>query len=207
MRDDETLNRIGAERIDDRQIAEIVGIAHGILADGVVNQSEAEYLQKWLEVRSHVTGNPVVRLLQERIGRHLADGILDVEEAADLLSTLRSFIGGDFERGEIVRSTTLPFCDPAPAMAFAGAPICFTGTFAFGPRKVCEDAASKVGSLPGPLNMSTRYLVVGVYATDGWSQSAFGRKIEKAASLRAKGHPIHIVGETHWTKEMTGPRS
>lgn len=204
MKDDAFYNRVGAERIDDRQVAEVIGIAHGIIADGVVTQAEVEYLQKWLETRFHVTWNPVVRLLRNRIQGIMADGILDKDEARDLMSTLTSFAGGDFESGEIIKSTSLPFCDPYPTMTFRGAPMCFTGTFAFGQRKHCEAAVSALGARPGGLTASTRYLVVGAYATDSWAQSSFGRKIEKAVDLRLKGRPINIVGEAHWIAQMQG---
>ena len=149
--------------IDDRQISELIGLAHGIIADGVVNQSEADYLHKWLGAREHITDNPVIRLLNERVRHILADGVLDAEEAADLLVTLTAFAGGDFEKGEITKATSLPLCDPAPTMSFIDATICFTGTFAFGTRKECENAAFAHGAIPGNLTAKTRYLVIGLY--------------------------------------------
>jgi NAD-dependent DNA ligase len=188
--------------IDDRQVSEVIGIAHGIIADGEVNQAEANYLNKWLDAREQVTDNPVIRLLNNRLRRFLADSVLDADEAADLLMTLTAFAGGDFEAGEITKATSLPLCDPAPTMVFQGVSICFTGTFAFGTRKACEAAAEALGAVPGSLTAKTRYLVIGTYATDSWSQSAFGRKIEKAVEMRGEGKPIRIVGETHWIEQM-----
>jgi NAD-dependent DNA ligase len=202
MSDSEKFNVLSHERIDDRQVAEIIGIAHGIIADGVINQAEVEYLQKWLAFRAHITGNPVVRMLQRRIDQVMADGIVDVEEAADLMSTLSAFAGGDFEAGELIKSTSLPLCDPVPSMQFEGASICFTGTFNYGNRKQCEAAVETLGSIPGSLTLKTRYLVIGVYATESWRQSAFGRKIETAVELRSKMNFINIVGETHWIEQM-----
>lgn len=207
MRASDMHNVFGRERIDDRLIGEVLGIAHGILADGVINHAEVEYLAKWLAAREHVTANPVVRLLHERVRGVLSDGVLDADEAKDLMSTLVSFVGGDFESGELTRSTSLPLCAPPPTpMSFPSAPICFTGTFAYGTRKDCETAAAAFGAVPGNLTAATRYLIIGVYATESWSQSAFGRKIEKAVELRAKGRPINIVGETHWVEQMTAAR-
>src|SRR4029450_10569006 len=80
-----------------------------------------------LGAREHITDNPVIRLLNERVRHILADGVLDAEEAADLLVTLTAFAGGDFEKGEITKATSLPLCDPAPTMSFIDATICFTG--------------------------------------------------------------------------------
>lgn len=90
-----------------------------------------------------------------------------------------------------------------PIMTFNGVPICFTGTFAFGPRKDCEAAVLARGAVPGSLTAKTRYLVVGTYATDSWTQSAFGRKIEKAVEMRSAGKPIGIVCEAHWVEQMS----
>jgi hypothetical protein len=203
MHDQEVLVSFGRERIDDRQVSEVVGIAHGIIADGVVSPGEVEYLRKWLAARVGLTANPVVRLLYERVQAIMADGVMDKDEAKDLMSTLVSFVGGDFEEGEITKATSLPLCAPVPApLSFPGSSMCFTGTFAFGTRKDCESAALRSGSVPCSLTAGTRYLVIGVYATDSWMHSSFGRKIEKAVGYRQKGKPINIIGEQHWIDQM-----
>lgn len=62
----------------------------------------------------------------------LADGVADVEECRDLLDTMNNFSNRDFELGEVLKSTKLPLCDPAPVLAFEGYRYCFTGTFSFG---------------------------------------------------------------------------
>jgi NAD-dependent DNA ligase len=195
-------NRMGSERIDERQISEIIGIAHGIISDGSVTQAEVEYLQKYLAAREHVTSNPVVRILKDRVDSVLADGVVDAQEAAELMVTLTAFAGGDFEHGEVTKSTSLPLCDPYPSLTFYGAPITFTGTFAYGDRRTCEDAARQRGANPGSLTQKTRYLVIGAYATESWSQSSFGRKIEQAVAWRSAGKPISIISEAHWVEQM-----
>jgi hypothetical protein len=52
------------------------------------------------------------------------------------------------------------------------------------------------------LTSDTGYLVIGVYATDSWAHSTFGRKIEKAVTLRDRGRRIAIVGEQHWVGQL-----
>ena len=49
------------------------------------------------------------------------------------------------------------------------------------------------------LKTATDYLVIGNYATDSWIHSSYGRKIEKAVDMKAKGHHIKIISESHWT--------
>jgi NAD-dependent DNA ligase len=193
----------GQARLDDRQINELIGLAHGIVADGTVNQAEAEYLQKWLAANGHVTENPIVNTLLHRVSLHLKDGILDASESEDLFDTLKAFTGGDFELGEIQKSTTLPLCKPAPAIEYAGNRFCFTGTFGYGQRKACETAVLDRGGSVGGISRKTNYLVIGIYATDSWLHSAYGRKIEEAASFRNQGHPVRIVGEEYWLTTLS----
>jgi NAD-dependent DNA ligase len=195
-------NLFNRARLDDRQINELIGLAHGIIADGVVNQAEAEYLFKWISANVSLSDNPVIKLLFDRVNQVLADGKLDPEEAADLLDSLNRFCAGDFEIGEALKATSLPLCVPIPTLAFQGSSFCFTGTFAFGTRKECEAAVAGRGGYPGSLTQKTNYLVIGAYATDSWAHSSYGRKIEKAAGMRASGIPISIIGETHWVDQM-----
>lgn len=189
-------------RIDDRQVNELIGLAHGIIADGVTNQAEAEYLFKWMAANRSVSANPVVGLLYDRVDLMLADGKLDPDEARELLDTLTHFAAGDFELGEVTKATSLPLSDPAPTIRFSGSGFCFTGTFAFGSRRECEAAVADLGGIPCSLTMKTSYLVIGEYATESWAHSSYGRKIEKAVEMRDSGVPIAIVGESHWVGEM-----
>lgn len=189
-------------RVDDRQINELIGLAHGIIADGAVNQAEVEYLFKWIATNAALTDNPVINLLYTRVNNILDDGSLDPEEATDLLETLTRFSAGDFEVGEALKATSLPLCDPAPELKFYRSSFCFTGTFAFGSRKECENAVLERGGTPGSLTQKTSYLIIGAYATDSWSHSVYGRKIEKAVGMRTNGIPISIVSENHWVGQM-----
>jgi NAD-dependent DNA ligase len=199
----ETLNnRLGGERISSRQIDELIGIARGIAADGTLNQAEVEFLQKWLAANASISDQPVVHTLYERINEVLSDGILDAEECTELLETLNSFSSRDFELGEVLKSTTLPLCNPAPELGFAGRTYCFTGTFNFGKRKDCEQAVAERGGSSGSLTMRTDYLIIGVYATESWKHSSFGNKILRACEWRDEGVPISIVSEEHWTGHL-----
>ena len=197
----EKLHRIfNRARLDDRQVNELLGLAHGILADGIVSQSEAEYLHKWLVANQEASDNPVISNLLCRVKDMLSDGILDDEEATELFETLKAFVGGDFEIGELLKSTELPFSNPQPVIQFEDRRFCFTGTFAFGSRRDCEAAVVDMGAKAGSLTNKTDYLVIGVYATSSWAHSSYGRKIEKAVNMQEKGIRISIIGETHWVE-------
>lgn len=185
-------------RLDDRQINELIGLSRGLVADNAINQAEVEYLQKWLVANIGVTGNPMIAKLYCRVNEMLSDHVVDDREASELLETLKNISGGNFELGELLKSSTLPLDEPPPKVSFEGKSFCFTGTFAFGCRKDCEEAIVQRGGVAGSLTKKTNYLVIGVYATESWAHSSYGRKIEKAVVMRDEGLPICLIGEEHW---------
>ena len=192
-------NQLRRPQLDERQIDELIGIARGVLADGYLDDREITFLQKWLVANQHITKNALVSTLQTRITDVLSDGIVDPDERADLFSTLSSLCREDFELGEALKSTSLPFCEPIPKISFQGMHYCFTGTFVFGSRSECNLAVTEQGADVGNLTQKTNFLVIGEYATDSWKHSSYGRKIEKAVIYRdSKGLPISIISEKTW---------
>ena len=124
-----------SQRIEDRGISELIGIARGLVADGVVNELEADFLIRWLKENEHLTCWPF-DVLNKRVRAMLADGVIDAEEWQELLELLRDLIGGKPAAGKAVNfASALPLTQPAPDIIFAGKTFCFTGTFAFGQRK------------------------------------------------------------------------
>lgn len=202
MTEEEFHNRVGGERIQSRQIDELIGLCRGMAADGAINQLEAEFLQKWLAANLAISGQPVIQTLYQRVSEVLSDGHLADDEARDLLSTLDQLSSRDIEHGEVLKSSDLPLCDPAPHLTFQGRTYCFTGTFNFGRRAECEKAVSAKGAQCGSLTKKTDVLVVGVYVTESWKHSSFGSKIIKACEMRDAGVPISIVSETHWQQYL-----
>ena len=202
MRDEQLYNRFGNERISARQIDELIGLARGLCADGVLNQAEVEYLQKWLAANADVSNEPLIGALYHRINEILKDGVADTDERAALFDALNTFSTRDFELGETLKSSTIPLCDPAPALIFSGRSYCFTGTFNFGRRAQCEATVIERGGKCASLTKSTDVLVIGVYATESWKHSSFGNKILKACELRDSGLPIAIVSEEHWASHL-----
>lgn len=191
-------NQFGRERISSRQVDELIGLARGVCADGLLNQAEVEFFEKWLVANLGVTDNPVTATLYRRVAEILEDGVADSDECHELLDTLQSFADTSFELGEVLKATELPLCDPAPVLEFEGKAYCFTGTFKFGQRRDCHAAVEALGAMAGSLTRKTDYLVVGHYATESWKHSNCGHKIMKATEMRDAGHPISIVSEEHW---------
>lgn len=200
--DDKLKNRLGGDRITTRQIDELIGIARGLAADGTINSIEAEFLQKWLAANAAISDQPLIHTLYKRINEILSDGEVDADEHAELLDTLNRFSNRDFELGEVLKSTSLPLCNPAPELTFPGQLYCFTGTFNFGQRKHCEQAVLDRGAAAGSLTQKTQVLVIGAYATESWKHSSFGNKILAACDWRHAGRPISIVSEEHWVSHL-----
>lgn len=200
--DEQTLNRLNADRLQSRQVDELIGLARGLIADGSINHAEVEFLEKWLVTNLSVSQQPLIATLYNRVGTILADGVADLEECDDLFAALSAFTAGDATLGEAAKSTSLPLCQPAPPIIFDGKTFCFTGTFSFGQRKHCEEAVSSRGGSGGSLTKATNYLVIGSYATESWKHSSFGNKILKATEMRRAGIPISIVAEEHWARHL-----
>ncbi|MCY4499365.1 MAG: BRCT domain-containing protein [Rhodospirillaceae bacterium] len=187
--------------VADRQVDTLIGLCKGITADGVVNQAEAEFLQRWLAANEiTIQSSPVTATLLSRVNEILSDGALDRDEAQDLLAALRSVAGDPPEVGEFLKTTDLPVDRPEPEIEFNDHRFCFTGTFAYGSRSRCAGLIAELGGTHAKtVTMKLDYLVLGVYVTPSWAHEAFGRKIEKAMYYRDdRGRDIAIVSETHW---------
>ncbi|MEM9102749.1 MAG: BRCT domain-containing protein [Pseudomonadota bacterium] len=191
-------SRFNHNSILDRQIDTLIGLSKGITANGAVDQAEADYLQTWLVQNSH-TDNIIIKNLLHKVNEMLADKILDAEESLELLALLHKITGDDCELGELTKTSHLPLSTPVPEIHFMDKTFLFTGTFAFGNRKLCQEKVIALGGKNVPrVTKQLDYLVLGVYSTDSWKHENFGRKIEKAMEYNDKGSSIAIVSEEHW---------
>ena len=191
--------KFNRKSIDDRQIDTLIGLSKGLLADGKVDQTEAEVLLNWLAQSMTASNNPIIHNLFEKVYSMLEDNYLDVEESAEIVALLRKLSGEESELGEYTKTSSLPLCDPAPPVNFSDHNFLYTGTFAFGTRKQCQDATEMIGGVSAKsVTKSLNYLVLGSYVTDSWVHENFGRKIEKAMMYREEGVPLSIISEEHW---------
>ncbi|NWO05786.1 MAG: hypothetical protein HLX50_08865 [Alteromonadaceae bacterium] len=193
-------------RVADRQVDEVIGLCKGVLADGQVTQGEAEFLLNWLESNQQSADKWPARVIYPRIRAMLADGVLDDDEEQELLTLLMGITGSPKVNATgASASTTLPFDDPAPRVAFAGEIFCLTGTFACGPRREVEEAViQRGGKVKKTPCKKTAFLVVGEVGSRDWAHSTFGRKIEKAIDLRDSGSSIAIIPEERFFDYLNG---
>jgi len=193
-------------RIERRAADELIGMSAGLIADGTINQKEAEFLKAWIETNLPHLDDPVVNIIYRRLANMLSDGILQPEEGAELLELLHKFTGPTLATTKpYVAPSTLPLCDPAPDITWLGRCFLFTGTMAFGPRKDCEALVLERGGLIGAsVSKKVHYLVVGSVGNDQWLHSTYGTKIRKAVELREAGAPLSIISENHWQECLFG---
>lgn len=187
--------------VDDRQIDTLIGLSKGLLGDGRIDATEAQFLHQWLAQSRQRTSHPVIINLLSKVEAMLSDGILDDDESQELLTILRQVSGDPAQFGEITKSASLPLCKPIPNVTFVGRKFLFTGTCAYGTRTQCQEATERLGGICAKsVNRTLNYLVLGTYVTDSWIHETFGRKIEKAMQYRGNGIPLSIISETHWAQ-------
>jgi NAD-dependent DNA ligase len=194
--------RFNRKGIQDRQVDTLIGLSKGLIADQKINQAEAEFLMSWLVQNRQASDNPVICNLLDKVAVMLEDGVLDADEASELLRLLQSMAGDQYVIGELAKTSSLPVNYPLPAISFDATSFLFTGTCAYGTRRACQAVIESLGALNAKgVTKSLNYLVLGTYVTDSWAHETFGRKIEKAMQYRDNGLPIAIVTEEHWANE------
>ena len=195
--------RFNRKNILDRQIDTLIGLSKGLVADGKVNQAEAEFLSSWLIQSKQADVNPLIVNLLNKIREMLKDDFLDEEESLELLQILHTIAGENSEIGELAKTTSLPINNPLPRIAVKDMSFLFTGLCVFGTRKQCQQEIDLRGGINAKsVTKSLNYLVLGTYVTDSWAHENFGRKIERAMEYRDDGTPLAIITEEHWADEI-----
>lgn len=193
----------GVARLSDRNLDELVGMCRGVIADGIVNQTEAEVLLAWLSRHEHGMDCFPANVLFARLSDVLADGVLGNDEARDVFELIAECVGGTGDMDAEPCTCTLPFDEPQPEIVFPRHNFVLTGRFAWGPRKDIESAIRFLGGeIKSVVSMQVHYLVCGHFASTDWIHTSHGRKIESAMGLRDDGHPLAIISERHFSDRI-----
>lgn len=72
---------------------ELVGLCRGVIADGIINLAEAEYIQQWLGERSNLLDTWPANDLYKLLSKVLEDGVLSAKEEQELSVMLEEVVG------------------------------------------------------------------------------------------------------------------
>ncbi|MFK7975180.1 MAG: hypothetical protein AB8C02_03545 [Halioglobus sp.] len=85
--------RLTDARFDSVDIPELIGLCKGVLADGTINLSEAEYIQDWLSEHPDILPLWPAKDLTTLLGTALDDGVLTDNEQTQLVALLEEITG------------------------------------------------------------------------------------------------------------------
>lgn len=188
-----------------KAVDQLIGLCRGILIDGVVSDAEAIVFRQWVD--RYFEEQPTFPFddIKRRLDAVFADGVIDPAEREELTAIMNS-LGGltQDETGIQSLSASLPLCNPAPEIDYVGAEFVVTGRCSYGTRnKVWEAIQARGGAVNDNPRQTTRFLLIGHFASRDWVHTSYGRKIERAVELRNAGHRVSIISEAHWHASLT----
>lgn len=178
------------------------GLCHGILADGTIHEKEIVELNKWLDNHEHLCTYYPYDEIRSLLLNVLSDGKVDEDEKKTLKAYFNQFIklhdtGTHAEiKADIAEVKISGLCTSDPSVTFPGKSFCITGVLKRGSRTDLQNDIKKLGGLiTDTVNKKTDYLVIGDNGNSAWAFSCYGRKVEKAMTLRKEGHNIMLIHE------------
>lgn len=173
----------------------------GIAADGVITESEARGLSDWLAEHEHLKTLWPYDEVDSCITAALRDKQIDETEHKALLGFFREFTAVLDDRAikspSMVEGQKLVgVCAVCPEIIFAGSTFCFTGASYKYTRAVFGDVVKKHGgTVCSSVSPKLNYLIIGAEGNPCWMYACYGRKVEKAVTLRKQGVRLSIVHE------------
>lgn len=181
------------------------GLLAGVGADRRVTKDELERIRAWMDTVKYLKGSWPYDETDAVLTNVLADGRIDEEEHAFLLSYTRSFLQGTARKGGAAELGEGFFrygaCAVDPTIRFEKRRFCVTGTGPPSERSALAHAIAELGGVPVlHVRPDLDYLVVAAERDVAWAFSCFGRKVEEAMALRQQGVPVTIVHEDDFWK-------
>jgi NAD-dependent DNA ligase len=181
----------------------LLGLVTGMVADDHLHDREIMFLNQWVMENPEAAVEWPGSALFYRVREALADGVITEPERAHLLRVLRELAVSDFSETGSAQPEPLSLPIQDVPIDVSGQGVCHTGLFLFGTREHCEALTAKAGGLPlATVTKKVQYLVVGTNVSPDWAHTSYGRKIEQAVALQAKGHGISIVSEQRWLQAL-----
>ena len=195
LRDRALLSNIHYERHAKEAVAELHGVAGGIIYDGKITDDELQFLRDWLHRNAEYQQYYPIADVKNLIEDIDADDRVDNDERLQLIELLSSFTTSATSSPVVAKVFT-----PNPVIAFPKKKFLFTGSLAWGTRYDACHAVSQRGGIArseGKFTLDTDYLIVGEQGSDFWKFKRYGSKLEAAIEAnRAKKAHAAIVRET-----------
>jgi hypothetical protein len=182
-----------------QSVGELLGLAHGLMADQQLTDSEIAYFNEWLDKRHAITSSFPGNVIYERIREVLADGVITEEEREHLVETLNTLIEGRLEELKDEVELQEFWFDEVDLIDFQNTRFSLTGNFVYGSKAQCQAAIEQRGGIVGPVEgAEPQFLVVGGLGVEEWRSGGLGAEIEKALKLQHDGVSLKIIPEDKW---------
>jgi NAD-dependent DNA ligase len=182
---------LAKEKTED--IDSLCALCQQALAIGEISCDDAIYLHNWIKENKGLSDVWPASIIYARLSIFLQDGILDQKETGRHEATPYGYNA----------PSPFPLDAPAPDVIIPDHSFCFTGTFAFGNREACvEQLEALGGTFKKGMSRKVNYLVIGSLSNPHWAHATYGRKIEKAMTLKATGSSTAIISEEQWIEEL-----
>jgi len=176
---------------------ELMGLVQGVMADGVLKDSEVRELKLWLDNMGRDLDWPASHL-RVVLNSVLEDGVISDDERR-LVKNVLMAMGVDFsETGSPDAIVTAISFDDVD-IDFDGKRFCLSGVFLHGDRASCKAEIERLGGIVvGNVSKQLDYLVMGSLLSPDWIYSGHGRKLERAVDYRNRFGGLAIVSEELW---------
>lgn len=178
------------------------GLIHGILADGVITETEVSRLTNWMNEHPELAGCYPFDEIYSVLLEIMKDKKIDAEEHEFLKAFFSEFatlsINNQLRITPELKSkiTTLGVCAVDPEILFQNKIFTFTGFSIKGSRKhFSECITSKGATFNNNVVKDIDYLIYGSGSNPFWAYSCYGRKVEKVMQFRKTGSKAIIVHE------------
>lgn len=182
----------------------LLGLVHGIMADGELGDREVSALNAWLEHNDYLKGTYPFDELESLLLDIMRDRHISEEERGRLTAFLSSVI----EYRDSLNLTVAQFqdlreeysvdgiCAVCPDVSFRHKIFVLSGEFIEGSKKQVAEVIQRYGGeVKSNVSKYTDYVIVGNLGNQCWKFSCYGRKIDEAMQLRKNGGKVQIVNE------------
>ena len=182
---------------DIQRLHSIIG---AIASDGIITEEELTGLSEWLRSHDHLRRCWPYDEVESVVTGVMSDRKIDQNEQKFLQEFFSEFIPTNspaITKPPISNGSTIQgLCAVCPDIVFQDSMFCFTGASPKYKRKELEKLIITLGGrFTNSINQALDYLIIGAAGNPCWAYACYGRKVEKAVTLRKQGHNLLLVHE------------